>query len=71
MYGTLWVDFGDVGTRCVSVLGAEEDVEIVVCGVASRVAFCADCGAEDYEVFCYAYGGREGERLAELGLLYA
>lgn len=39
------VDLGLVGTGDVGELGALEDVEVIVCGVASGVSFSADSSA--------------------------
>ena len=39
------VDFGFVGSGDVGRLRAEEDVEVVVCGVAAGVSFGADSGS--------------------------
>lgn len=50
----LWVDFWDKGAGREGELGAGEDVEEVVGRVAASVAFGANGGAEDYEVFGYA-----------------
>lgn len=55
VHGAGRVDFGlelagDVGELC-----AGQDVEVVVGGVAAGVAFGADGGAEDDEVFGYAW----------------
>lgn len=44
------VGLGLVGAGDVGELGAVQDVEVVVRGVAACVAFCADGGAEDDEV---------------------
>jgi hypothetical protein len=41
----LGVDFGFVFAGDVGELGALEDVEVVVCGVAAGVSFGADCGS--------------------------
>lgn len=49
------VDFGLVLAGHVGHLRAGEDVEVVVGGVPAAVAFCADGGAEDDEIFGYAY----------------
>ena len=53
MHRALRVDFGleDASPGHVGVLGAAQDVEVVVCCVAAGVAFGAYCCAEDDEVF--------------------
>lgn len=56
MDGSWGVDLGLVLAGDVGGLGAGEDVEVVVGGVAARVAFCADGGAEDDEVFGETWG---------------
>lgn len=56
MDGSRGVDLGLVLAGDVGGLGAGEDVEVVVGGVAARVAFCADGGAEDDEVFGETWG---------------
>lgn len=49
------VDLGLEGAGGVGELGAGEDVEVVVGGVAAGVAFRADGGAEDDEVLSNAW----------------
>lgn len=49
------VDFRLVLAGHVGHLRAGQDVEVVVGGVAAAVAFCADGGAEDDEIFSYTY----------------
>lgn len=51
VHGAGRVDFGLESAGDVGELGAGQDVEVVVGGVAAGVAFGADGGAEDDEVF--------------------
>ena len=55
VHGAGRVDLGLELARDVGQLGAGQDVEVVVGGVAAGVAFGADGGAEDDEVFGYAW----------------
>lgn len=57
VHGAGGEDLGHVLARRVRPLLAGEDVEVVVGRVPARVALCADGGAEDDEVFGYAWRG--------------
>ena len=50
MHGTGRVGLGFVGPRDVGELGAVQDVEVVVRGVAAGVTLGSDGGAEDDQV---------------------
>jgi hypothetical protein len=50
VHGTGWVRLGFVGTGDVGELGAVQDVEVVVRGVAASVALGSNGGAEDDQV---------------------
>lgn len=54
VHGARRVDFGFELARHVGQLRARQDVEVIVRRVPARVAFSADGGAEDDEVFGYA-----------------
>lgn len=55
VHAALRVDLGLVGSGDVGELGALEDVEVVVGGVTAGVAFGADGGAKDDQVFGDTY----------------
>ena len=62
----LGIDLGLVGTGDVGELGAVEDVEVVVGGVAAGVAFGADGCAENDEIFGDAW--LDGQQIARVML---
>jgi hypothetical protein len=55
VHGAGRVDFGLELAGDVGELSSGQDVEVVIGGVATGVAFGADGGAEDDEVFGYAW----------------
>ena len=52
MNGALRIDFWFKGARDESKLRALNYVEVVVGGMATGVAFCANGGSEDDEILC-------------------